>query len=252
MESIRVGYSRKVSPGRYESVGIEGSLEFKPVTDNIQEEFEGNLLVLKLIVDGALAKETPLTGGSLDSDPEPDLGEDPDWVKENKAKAAAEASGQVEDDGLPEMEGTETTTTKKAPPPPPRANSVQAESEEKPKPKKEVSVEGDNVYLEKAKVFRSEMKRAKTNSVYAELRIGHEDLVAHINDQYVTVRVFDPERRDAVGTLKKMKDEDTGEITDVSQMNIKEGDFVNVWGTFNPWKTDPSKFDIIAEAVEKT
>jgi len=204
-------------------------LEFKPTSDDVQEEYKKNLAVLKLIVDGEISEIATLSGGVFDQVPEPeasseeesqpDLGEQPAWVGKTPPKRSSLST--VEESPAEKQAPTSTTT------------------------------DAGGIYLKHAKVFRVTMKRAKSSSkVYAELRIGHDDLVAHINDQYVTVKTWEPEYVSLIGSMKKMKDEETGEVVDVPTTNIKEGMFVDVWGKFAPWQSDPSKSDLHADAVK--
>lgn len=257
MESITVNYTRKVSPGNFESVGIGGSIEFKPTSEDLQAEYDRGLMALKLIIDAKVAEVVGRSGGTFDEPVEADLGEQPAWVGQNPEridallgrgqmptppppppigpsaiKDNAKADQEV-DDGLPEIPSQHGASNPSTPAPTGNPN-------------------GREVYLEKAKVFRSEMKRSsKTSRVYAELRVGHNDLVAHINEQYVTVRVFDPAYIAAVGSLTRMKNEETGQVEDVQKLLVGEKDFVNLWGAFSAWQSDSNKFDINATAVQK-
>jgi hypothetical protein len=238
MELITVSYNRKVSRN-YESVAIGGSLEFKPTSEDVQEEYKKNLAVLKLIVDAELSEQEPMSGGTFDKaapvedDGLPDLGEPPAWV------------GHLDDE--------KPSETQSAPPPPPAPAKPTPAAEapaERTAPTSTTTSDG-GIYLAHAKVFRSEMKRGKqSGKVYAELRVGHDDLQAHVNNQYITVKIYEPEYVSMVGSLSKMKNEETGEIRDVSEMNIKEGEFVDIWGRLTAWRSDPSKHDLTAQALK--
>jgi hypothetical protein len=241
MELIRVDYSRKISPKQYETVSVGGSLEFKPASDDIQKEFDANFLFLKLIVDAQLAQQEP-SGGTFDSDAqaesEPDLGEEPEWVKQAKAQAE-----QVPDqDGYPPMAPAPTP----APPPAP--------VQDNPAPSAGAPADKDApIYLGRAKVFRSNVKKSpRTNKVYAELRIGHDDLVAHMGEQYITAKIWEPEYVAVVGSLVRGKNEQTGEIQDAEVLLVNKGDFVDVWGHLSPWKSDPTKTDLAVQALKKS
>lgn len=263
MESIRVDYHRKVGTSGYGSTAIGGSFEFKPQTDDTQKEFEQAFIHLKLIVDAKVAEEVGQSGGTFDEQvdssvvpeppepPEPDLGPEPEWVGKNQERI---------DELLGKGTSSEPTIAHPAPPPPPAppepvvvqapdASSVNSAGTATASPT-EGNPDGRDIYLDRAKVFRSEMKRSKTGRPYAELRVGHQDLVAHTNDQYITVRVFVPEFAAVVGTLKKMKDEETGAVQDVETLNIVKNDFVNLWGQLSAWKTDPTKYDLTASAIQ--
>lgn len=254
MENLTVGYSRKQTIGNYNSIGVNASMEFKPTSEDLQKEVDQALVALKLILDAKLEEFAGVSN-------EPDLGPEPDWVGQNPERIAAllatgpipappvppqpvphpqpapsvvasEAAYEEADHGLPEIPSNVGTGNK---------------GNASPQP---VNVDGD-VYLARAKVFRSEMKRGRTNRAYAELRVGHDDLIAHIGEQYITVRIFDPQYAAVVGSLTKMKNEETGGVEDVMKLNIKEKDFVNLWGKFSPWTSNPNKFDLNATAIQK-
>lgn len=240
-------------------MAIGGSFEFKPATDNFQQEWGGAFTALKLIVDAKVAEEVGQSGGTFDEKPtpeppapsEPDLGDEPEWV-EGASERAAELLGRGD--------ATEPAPTAPAPPAPPapptpvavpKADTpAQDSTPAATASSTEGNPDGREIYLDRAKVFRTEMKRSKTGRPYAELRVGHEDLVAHTNEQYITVRVFVPEFAAVVGTLKKMKDEETGAVQDVESLNIVKNDFVNLWGQLSAWKTDPTKYDLTATAIQ--
>lgn len=253
MDSIRVEYSRKVSPAQYETVSIGGALEFKPTSEDIQKEFDQNLLVLKLMVDARLAEQTPVSGGSFDdgypdmppapagSRDEPDLGPEPGWAKDMREETEAKQAALA-------PPAPPTPAPQPAPAPAPAAQTVQSA----PVLTVPAGTDKEKVYLGRAKVFRTNMKQASTGLKYAELRVGHDDLTAHINDQYVTVKVYEPAFSAAVGSLARMKNEETGEIEDIERMIIVKDDFVDVWGKFQPWKSDPTKFDLVAQAIQKS
>lgn len=258
MDSIRVEYSRKVSPAQYETVSIGGALEFKPTSEDIQKEFDQNLLVLKLMVDAQLAQQTPASGGSFDdgypdmppapapasgSRDEPDLGPEPGWAKDMREETEAKQAAVVNNTAV---------TPPPAPAPQPAPAPAPAAQAAQPVQSAPAGADKDKVYLGRAKVFRTNIKQASTGLKYAELRVGHDDLTAHINDQYVTVKVYEPSFTAVVGSLVRMKNEDTGEIKDMEQMNIVAEDFVDIWGKFKPWRSDPTKFDLVAQAIQKS
>lgn len=254
MESITVNYSRKVSPGNYESVGIGGSIEFKPTSEDLQAEYDRGLVALKLIIDGHVAEVMGRSGGTFDE--QVDLGEPPEWVGQDPERIdALLGRGPIPAPPHPPVPvAVPEPPAVVAPAAPQAATPIDAagDSGAPSGPTGSAGVhEGDTVYFAKAKVFRSEMKRSRTGKVYGELRVGHNDLTAHIGEQYVTVRVFDPEYAAAIGSVRRMKNEDTGQIEDVKDYLIKENDFVNLWGAFSPWTSNPAKFDLNATAVQK-
>jgi len=240
MESITVGYSRKTSKN-FDSFGVNASVEFKPTTEDMQKEIDQALLALKLILDPQLEQFAGKSGGSLEG---PDLGPEPEWVGQHPERTA-ELLGRIE-----------------APTPPPPPSSPEPADEpatpaETPaaEPIQPVSgdIDGEKVYLGRAKVFRVNIKRSKTNKVFAELRVGHDDLAAYgFDEHYVTARIFDPAFVAVVGSLTKVKVEGSGEIKDIEELLINKGDFVDLWGTFSAWQTDPTKFDINGTAIKKS
>lgn len=232
MEKIQVGYSRKEATNDYGSIGISGLVEFVPQTDDLQAEFDQYYVYLKMVVDAKLeglnAKESKAEGVATAGHipPHPDTTSATDRSGDSDAQAAGEEPIGQNPVGDNEEQGAS------------RSGSGQATK--------------DEVFLNKAKVFRVDLKRDRKNNVYAELRVGHEDLNAHINDQYVTVKSWDPEVVSTVGSVKRMKDEETGEIEDVKTFNIHSNYFVDVWGKFNPWYSDKRKFDLNASALRVT
>lgn len=256
MDKIQVGYNRKASTDDYGSIGLSGMVEFQPASDDLQKEFDQAFLHLKLIVDAKMEELGIRSGGVFDAKPvvnntvtqeEPDLGEEPDWVAAKVAEVEARGIGPTippRPDAIPQrprpVQG------------PPQGSQETDNSAETPQRTNEATKPSDGeVFLGKAKVFRSNMKRDRNNKPYAELRVGHEDLKAHINDGYVTVKIWDPEYSSVVGSLERVKVERTGEIKDQEQMNIVKNDFVDLWGKFQPWFTDNTKFDLIASAIQK-
>lgn len=254
METITVGYSRKASQN-FDSFGVNASVEFKPTSEDMQKEIDQALLALKLILDPRLEEFAGKSGGALEKPNEPDLGEPPEWVGQNQER-------------VDELLGRGTVPP---PPPPPRpqptpshalnvvGDVVAGQSDQSaPVSNRPINpvggtIDGQDIYLEKAKVFRVNIKRSRTGKAYAELRVGHDDLAAYgFDEHYVTTRIFDPEYVAAVGTLTKMKNEETGQIVDLEQFIINKGDFVNLWGKFSVWTSDPSKFDINGDAIQKS
>ena len=248
MQEITVGYTRKVSTDNFGSIGASGSVVFKPATSDLQEEFDKAFLHLKLIVDAQLAKISGESGGTFDTAGEPDLGEQPEWVGQHQEEVDQLLAGG----GVPPKPAPPSAVAK---PESSTQGTVQAvsqgDSETRGRDSEAKPADGE-VFLERAKVFRSNIKRSKqTKRPYAELRVGHQDLNAHIGSQYTTVRVFDPQFISVVGSLKRMTDEETGEVVDVENVIIQKDDFVNLWGSFSPWNTDPTKFDMNATAIQK-
>lgn len=121
--------------------------------------------------------------------------------------------------------------------------TVQSEPEaEKPKPK-----DGD-IFLSKAKVFRYIKKKDRNNKAFVELRIGHEDLNGYIGDQYITVKTWDPEAIEAVSSLRDKTKVRDGTTKDESK--VVEDVFVDAWGKFNPWISDPNNYDLNATGLK--
>ena len=248
MDKIQVGYNRKASTNDFGSIGLSGMVEFTPISDDLQKEYDEAFLHLKLVIDAKMAELGVQSGGVFDAkEEEPDLGPEPDWVAGKMAELAARgnaSSGPSRPDAVPER-------PRPVQGPPDGKQTADNSTQETTKSTTPTKSNDGEIFLGKAKVFRSNMKRDRNKKVYAELRVGHEDLQAHINDGYVTVKIWDPEYAALVGSLKRMKDEDTGEIEDVESLNIAKNDFIDVWGKFQPWYTDPTKSDLVASAIQK-
>ena len=218
MEKIQVGYSRKESTDDYGSVGISGLVEFEPKSDDLQKEFDEMFLYLKMTVDAKL---------------------DGLVVKESKTDQVDHAATTH---STPEELPTEAST------PEPVA--------EKSTPK-EGATKGE-VFISNAKVFRSNVKKARNGKIYGELRVGHDDLENHLPadgsgalQHYVTVKVWEPEEIAKIGSRVRMKNEDTGEVEEQERLILNKDDFIDVWGTFKPWQTDDKMYDLHASAIKK-
>lgn len=227
MEKIQVGYSVKKSTDDYGSVGISGLVEFVPESENLQEEYDSMFVYLKTVIDQKLDIVAP--------------------EKEDQPQAIAQTghippkptpSPVAESDGLPDV--PERT-------PEPEGQTQAGSQESKGDTSTPSGVTKEEIFLGKAKVFRFSKKKDRNNKNFVDMRIGHEDLTAHLGEQYITVKTWDPDAIEAVSALRdrtKVKDgiskEDSKIVVDT---------FVDVWGTFNPWQSDPSVYDLNATAL---
>jgi hypothetical protein len=258
METITVGYSRKTSKD-FESFGVNGSVEFKPATQDMQKEIDQALLALKLILDPKLEEFAGKSGGALE-DNGPDLGKEPEWVGKDPERIDALLGRGTVPPPPPPPSAQQSADSEPVPPVAVTSdNTRSSETDDNNEPSQPSvqsprnSIDGQDVYLERAKVFRVDVRRSKTGKVFAELRVGHDDLSAYgFEEHYVTTRIFDPEYVAVVGSLTKMKNEETGQIVDVKQLLVNKNDFVNLWGKFSAWNTDATKFDINATAISKS
>lgn len=87
------------------------------------------------------------------------------------------------------------------------------------------------VMYSKAKVFNIEKKQIGNNPV-VNVRMGKRGPDG-IPGQYTTGESWDPEIMESISP-------------------VREGDLVNVWGYFKPWKSNPNKFNLVIQKIERT
>ena len=92
----------------------------------------------------------------------------------------------------------------------------------------------ENVAVQYAscKVFNVENRTLPSGSPLVNLRIGARGPNG-IPGQYTTAESFEPSI-----------------IESVRDQKIREGDFVNVWGYFKPWKNNPERFNLVLQKIE--
>lgn len=90
-------------------------------------------------------------------------------------------------------------------------------------------VEGVARAFTACKVFGVDVATTRNGKEWAKVRIGNRE---QIPGQYVSAKSFEPP---IVNKLKA----------------LKEGDFIDVDGYFEPWKIDPNKYDLVVQRVEK-
>lgn len=82
------------------------------------------------------------------------------------------------------------------------------------------------------RVFDSQVKPASNGNLFCSLRLGKRGPDG-IPGQYATARSFEP------GIVEAAK-------------AIREGDFVDVYGFWKPWKNNPDKFDLELQKIERS
>lgn len=82
------------------------------------------------------------------------------------------------------------------------------------------------------RVFEAKIATASNGNEYGTLRVGKRGRDG-IPGQYTTARSFEPGIVDAI-------------------KRIREGDMVDVYGYFKPWKQNPDKFDLELQKVERS
>lgn len=105
------------------------------------------------------------------------------------------------------------------------------------------------VHYGKCRVFEVEADKASNGNPFIKVRIGKrgED---GIPGQYTTARSFDEKVIKQVAIYDPDKDNGEGEEPGGYEYKIRNGDFVNVWGYFKPWKNDKTKFDLELQKIE--
>lgn len=108
-------------------------------------------------------------------------------------------------------------------------------------PSTSVIVENEAVMFQKCRVFEVEADKASNGNPFIKVRIGKrgED---GIPGQYTTARSFEA---DVIKQVAFFDPED-------KQWNYKfrDGDFVDVWGYFKPWKNNKDKFDLELQKIQ--
>jgi hypothetical protein len=107
-------------------------------------------------------------------------------------------------------------------------------------PSTAVITANEAVMFQKCRVFEVEADYASNKNPFIKVRIGKrgED---GIPGQYTTARSFEADVIKQVA----VKGED-GEWV----KKIRDGDFVDVWGYFKPWKNNPEKFDLELQKIQ--
>lgn len=108
-------------------------------------------------------------------------------------------------------------------------------------PSPSVIVPNEAVMFQKCRVFEVKADKASNGNPFVSVRIGKrgED---GIPGQYTTARSFDN------GVIKNVAFFDAEDST--WNYKIRDGDFVDVWGYFKPWKTDNTKFDLELQKIQ--
>ena len=123
----------------------------------------------------------------------------------------------------------------------PKAEGSGAAMDEYGTPSTSVIVPNEAVMFQKCRVFDVKADKASNGNPYVSLRIGKrgED---GIPGQYTTARSFE------APVIKNVAffDSDEGQWN----LKIRDGDFVDVWGYFKPWKADSTKFDLELQKIQ--
>ncbi len=100
-------------------------------------------------------------------------------------------------------------------------------------------VPDEKVMYQRCRVFESVIKPASNGNEFAKVRIGKrgED---GIPGQYANAQSFDAQVIKQVGAT----------VDGDKIYKIREGDFVDVWGYWKPWKTDASKFSLELQKIQ--
>lgn len=108
-------------------------------------------------------------------------------------------------------------------------------------PSTEIIVPNEAVAFQRCRVFEVKADKASNGNPYVSIRIGKrgED---GIPGQYTTARSFDN------SVIKSVAFFDAEERT--WNYKIRDGDFVDVWGYFKPWKQNPEKFDLELQKIQ--
>jgi hypothetical protein len=116
-------------------------------------------------------------------------------------------------------------------------------------PSTETIVPDEAVHYQKTRVFEVEAAKASNGNPFLKIRIGKrgED---GIPGQYTTARSFDAAVIKQAAIYDPDKDNGEDKPKGGYEYKIRNGDFVNVWGYFKPWKNDKSKFDLELQKIE--
>ena len=108
-------------------------------------------------------------------------------------------------------------------------------------PSTSVIVPNEAVMFQKCRVFEVKADTASNGNPFIKLRIGKrgED---GIPGQYTTARSFD------ASVIKQVAFFDSDE--QAWNYKFRDGDFVDVWGFFKPWRDNDSKFDLELQKIQ--
>lgn len=213
MTEVEVSYTRKVSPpGKYESFGVGGAVRFDvPDAASVSESYKFELDKLRLLVDG-----------------------EADAISKEVAAEQAVVTASIQAAAPP------------PPPPPPPAPIVTAPvSQEQPVHHEQAPGTPDYssidpskpAYFERARVYTSMISYGtNTGKKWAKLRLL-KDGPGGIPGGGIDAKTFEPPVIAQIGV-------------DKDNLIIKPGMFVNVWGTYTPWKSNADRFDLNIQAIQ--
>lgn len=101
-------------------------------------------------------------------------------------------------------------------------------------------VENEAVMFQHCRVFEVNAAKASNGNPFVKVRIGKRGENG-IPGQYTNARSFDAQ------VIKQVAYFDP---EDGWQYKIRDGDFVDVWGYFKPWKNNPEKFDLELQKIQ--
>lgn len=217
---VRVDYGRTVTHD-YESTRIAGAVEFDILEgEDWQAAYERGFAVFKTIVDAKVAEVVGNSGGVLDTAP-----------------------AMLPPSPMPPIPPPPQPTP--PPPPPVQAQPPQPQAvQQTPStaaagtPDPSVMVDEQEVYFERVRVIKSfetpdyGVVYTQSKKKYAKVRVG-KDGPQGIPGQYIDVSIWEPS---AYGLVESGV--------------IQKGTYLNIWGKYKAWRSNASRFDIWATAVQ--
>lgn len=109
--------------------------------------------------------------------------------------------------------------------------------------------EGEAVMYRHCRVFEVEAKKASNGNPFVSLRIGKRGEEG-IPGQYTTARSFEAPVIKQVAVWDAEATDEDGNVVGGYAYKIRDGDYVDVWGYFKPWKQNKDKFDLELQKVQ--
>ena len=236
--TITVRYGRKqtdkLRDGSFDTIELGGEIAFEVDEERDPFEFwEKAYSRLAEQVEGALAQYEPRQTGSHEARPQLD-------APEQQPAQSSGGPGWVEREVKKNTETIRDGIARQTQLPGEKISGGGQTIDEYGTPSTSVIVPNEAVMFSKCRVFEVEAKKASNGNPFVSVRIGKrgED---GIPGQYTTARSFES---DVIKQVAYFDPEDGW------QYKIRNGDYVDVWGYFKPWKGNPEKFDLELQKVQ--
>lgn len=249
-DSLTVKYNRRVTSkdrsGDYDSVEIGGEYTFE--VDAKEDPFElyqvaYNKLAEKIEVnlsEFAASQDSSGSYGGTGNPEEDHAAADDEPVEKPTGRGWVEQQVKQNTATIHNSMAQRAATTLPGEKIAPKSGGGGSTIDEYGTPSKDAIVENEAVMYQKCRVFEVKADKASNGNPFVKIRIGKRGENG-IPGQYTNARSFD------AGVIKQVAFFDP---EDGWQYKIREGDFVDVWGYFKPWKNNPENFDLELQRVQ--